>query len=141
MLALALATALASSPTPTVSLSAQLDVGGLLGSGWYVPQTREQMLLALNGARDGLLGTPLMRFDPVLNSTPVVGAWAMAVTARGYDQAMLITSGALQLMGVLVALKRLLLDENGFARPVGPQLTFSPIVGGQLGLSVRLTNF
>lgn len=141
MLALALVTTLAASPTPTVSLSARLDVGGLLGSGWYVPQTREQMLLALNGARDGLLGTPALGFDPLLNSTPVVGAWAMAVNARGYDQAMLITSGALQLMGVLVALKRLVFDDSAFAKPVGPQLTFSPIVGGQLGVSVRLTNF
>lgn len=141
MLAFALVTALAASPTQTVSLSARLDVGALVGSGWYVPQTREQMMLALNGARDSLLGTQVMRFDPVLNSTPVVGAWVMATSARGYDQAMLITSGALQLMGVLVSLKRLLLEENGFAKPVGPQLSFSPIVGGQLGISVRLTNF
>lgn len=108
-----------------------------MGSGWYVPQTRRQMMLAL----DSLRGTEALRFDPVLNSTPVVGAWVMAANARGYDQAMLITSGALQLMGVLVGLKRLLLDEHGFERPVGPQLTISPIVGGQLGLSVRLTNF
>lgn len=141
MLALALATALASSPTQTVTLSAQLDVSGMLASGWYVPQTHEQMMLALNGARDSLLGTQLMRFDPVLNSTPVVGAWVMAADARGYDQAMLITSGALQLMGMLVGLKRLLFDDAAFAKPVGPQLTVSPIVGGQLGLSVRLTNF
>ena len=81
VLALALATTLAASPTQTVSLSAQLDVGALVGSGWYVPQTKEQMLLALDVARDGLLGAQVVRFDPVLNSTPVAGAWVMAVNA------------------------------------------------------------
>lgn len=144
MLALALTTVLASSPQParTVSLSAKLDVGALVGSGWYVPQTKDQMMLALFNARDSFLVGDALRFDPMLHSTPVVGAWVMAADARGYDQAMLITSGALQLLGTVVAIKRLLLDESdGVTPPVGPQLTISPIVAGQLGVGVRLTNF
>lgn len=137
--AVALATVLAAAPTK--SFDARLDVGALVGSGWYVPQTREQMMVALSNARGTfLIGNETLKWDPMLNATPVVGAWMMASVSNGYDQAMLITSGALQLIGSMVALKRLLLDEAA-QTPVGWQLTISPIVAGQLGVGVRVTNF
>lgn len=140
--AVALATVLAASPTKsTSSFDAKLDVGALVGSGWYVPQTRDQMMVALSNARGTfLIGNETLKWDPMLNATPIVGAWVLAANSNGYDQAMLITSGALQLIGSMVALKRLLLDEEAVT-PVGWQLTISPIVAGQLGVGVRLTNF
>lgn len=141
MLSIALATALASSPAQAPSFDAKLDVGGLVGAAWYVPQAREQMMVALYNARGTfLLGNEQLQLNPMLNATPVVGAWLMAADARGYDQAMLITTGALQLLGTAVALKRWLLDEPAVA-PTGMQLTISPIVAGQFGLGMRLTNF
>lgn len=140
MLAVALISILAASPKTTSSFDTRLDVGALVGSGWYVPQTKDQMMVALYNARGTFLGTEQLQFNPMLNATPVVGAWVMAANTVGYDQAMLITSGALQLLGTAVALKRWLFDELETPQ-VGWQLTISPIVAGQLGVGLRLTNF
>lgn len=140
----ALLLVLAAAPAQTPKLEPKLDVGGMVGAAWYVPQTKQQMMFALNNARGSFFGNEPLEFDAMVNSMPVVGPWMMATDVRGFDQAMLVTTGAIQLLGTAVALKRLILEEESGelgAKPVGPQITISPIVAGQLGVGLRITNF
>jgi hypothetical protein len=141
---IALLTVLAAAPMQTQTIEARLDVGGMVGAAWYVPQTKQQMMFALNNARGSFFGNEPLAFDAMVNSMPVVGPWMMASDVNGFDRAMLVTTGAIQLLGTAVALKRLILDESTGefgAKPVGPQITISPIVAGQLGIGLRITNF
>ena len=48
----------------------------------------------------------------------------------------------MQLLGTTIALKRLILESGVNEPPVNePQITFSPIVNGNLGVAVRITGF
>jgi hypothetical protein len=107
-----------------------------------VPQTRRSLLLAIDNAKGTFLGDENVSFSTAANAVPIVGPLLMLGDAAGEDRAMLITTAALQMLGTGVALKRLLLESGAdAAAPTGPELTFSPIVAGQLGFAVRLTGF
>ena len=70
------------------------------------------------------------------------GGPMLRANTAGEDRAMLITTAALQLLGTTVALKRLFLESGSNSPPANePQITFSPIVNGQLGIAVRVTGF
>ncbi|MFT3709107.1 MAG: hypothetical protein QM817_15790 [Archangium sp.] len=142
VLALA-ATLLAAAPsTSHTELRMRLDVGGLVGASWYVPQTRRSLLLALDNAKGSFFGPETIQLSTTVNAVPIVGPLLMLNGAAGEDRAMLITTAALQLLGTTVALKRLVLETGVNDKPhSGPELTFSPIVAGQLGFAVRLTGF
>jgi hypothetical protein len=140
----ALLLVLAAAPRQTQTIEARLDVGGMVGAAWYLPQTKQQMMFALENARGSFFGNEPLALEAMVNSMPVVGPWVMATEANGFDRAMLVTTGAIQLLGTAVALKRLILDEHTGefgAKPLGPQITISPIVAGQIGLGLRITNF
>jgi hypothetical protein len=142
VLALA-ATLLAAAPsTGHTELQMRLDVGGLVGASWYVPQTRRTLLLALDNAKGSFFGDESIQLSTTAQAVPILGPLLMLNGAAGEDRAMLITTAALQMLGTGVALKRLFLETGvNTQKPTGPELTFSPIVAGQLGFAVRLTGF
>lgn len=130
----------AASPVSLLTDNTRLDVGGLVGAAWYVPQGRQSMMLALDNAKGHFFGSEELHFDAMVNAMPVVGPLRMATTAEGLDQAVLVTTGALQLLGTAVALERLLSGDSE-EKIAGPRITLSPIVAGQLGLGLRVTHF
>ncbi|MBL8912780.1 MAG: hypothetical protein JNM17_18955 [Archangium sp.] len=143
VLALA-ATLLAAAPTSGhTEFRMRLDVGGLVGSAWYVPQTRKSMLLAMNNAKDSFFGDANLSVSTAVGAMPIVGPlMLLKTTDLGEDRALLITTAAMQLLGTTIALKRLILESGVNEPPVNePQITFSPIVNGNLGFAVRITGF
>lgn len=138
-------------PAPSVSqqppraLQAKLDVGGLLGASWYVAPGRSQIEAAWVNAKGSLFGTSPLDGEALLLAAPVIGPWMVAHRDGQLDlgdRAMLLTSGALQLLGVSVSVWRLAMEEGGgVGTEAGPVLSLSPIAGGRLGVSVRLTGF
>lgn len=141
LLALAAATMLSAAPSTTHGeFRMRLDVGGLVGAGWYVPQTRRSMLLALESV---VADDRSLTLSTAFDAMPIVGPLMMLrANTAGEDRAMLITTAALQLLGTTVALKRLFLESGSNSPPANePQITFSPIVNGQLGIAVRVTGF
>lgn len=77
-----------------------------------------------------------------LLATPAVGPLLLAAREgpwRVEDRALLISSGLLQLIGLWVGVTSLASGERAAAH--GKVLSFSPIAGGRLGLSVKLTGF
>lgn len=137
-------------PAATVSTSrrpmeTKLDVGGLLGASWYVAPARSQIEAAWVNAKGSLFGTAPLDGEALLLAAPVIGPWMVAhrdVQLDLGDRALLVTSGALQLLGLSVSAWRLATEEGGGVTGAqGPVLSLSPIAGGRLGLSVRLTGF
>lgn len=128
------------------ALETKLDLGGLLGASWYVAPARTQIQAAWENAKGSLLGDGALDGQALLLATPVVGPWMVAQrdgSLDGADRALLVTSGALQLLGLSVGAWRLA-QEDGPAvssSERGPVLSVSPIAGGRLGLSVQLTGF
>ncbi len=141
---LLLATLLASSPVtpaPRATLRAQLDVTGLVGASWYVPAGRARIESAWDSMRGALFGPGSLDGLALAYALPVMGPFLAAQHVDGWqDRALLATSGVLQLIGLTVGARRWLSDEPA-ARDAGPVLSVSPIAGGRLGLSVRLTGF
>ncbi len=134
---LALTTLLAAAP-----LGAQIDAGGLISSSWYVPQTRTRIDAALDNARISLRGEAVLDGEGLVLAMPVMGPWLLAGEngIGGGDRALLIATGLMQLAGLTVGILQLTgADTAGSAQ--APVLSFSPIVGDQLGLSVKLGNF
>lgn len=145
---LLVATLLASTPAapaPVVRTGVQwqLDVGGLLGSAWYVPESRVHLEAALDASR-GLwrttTGVDAMAFA---YASPVVGSFLAASDASSdFVRAMLVTSGLLQGLGLTVLTWRLLADAPpSNLVQAGPTVSLSPIAAGGLGLSLRLTGW
>lgn len=130
--------------TTRSALETKLDVGGLLGASWYVAPGRSQIEAAWLNAKGSLFGAAPLDGEALLLAAPVIGPWMVAHRDPQLDlgdRALLVTSGALQLLGLSVSAWRLANDEGGVAAESGPTLSLSPIAGGRLGLSVRLTGF
>lgn len=124
-------------------LRARLDLGGLLAASWYVAPSRSRIDAALDNAKGSLRGHAIFDGNALLLATPVVGPWVLAGQQRsldGGDRALLVTSGVLQLVGLSLGALWLASDDDG-PKAEGPVLTVSPIAGGRLGLSVKLTGF
>lgn len=134
-------------PPPNVRVAAggfqvRLDLAGLVGASWFVPQGRARIEAVLLNARGSLRGEHPLDFDGVLLAAPGVGPLLLAAREGplgAEERALLIASGALQLVGLSLGATALASGE-GLA-PRGPVLSFSPIAGGRLGLSLRLTGF
>lgn len=114
---LALVTVLASTPSMPLeraTVRTQLDVGGMLGATWYVPQSRVHLEAALTQARGLLRGEDLDGLT-LAYSAPLVGALLVARDTEDLlDRALLITSGLLQGVGLGVGAARLFADvEQG----------------------------
>lgn len=141
MVLLLAATLLAASPRgSTTTLRAQLDVGGLVGASWYVPAGRERVESALTNVRGAVFGPGTLDAFALAYALPVMGPWLTAQHVDDWqDRALLATSGVLQLIGLTVGATRWLADAP--EHDAGPLLSVSPIAGGRLGLSVRLTGF
>lgn len=141
---LALVTVLASTPPMPLeraTVRTQLDVGGMLGATWYVPQSRVHLEAALTQARGLLRGEDLDGLT-LAYSAPLVGAFLVARDTEDLlDRALLITSGLLQGVGLGVGAARLFADDERGVVETGPVVSFSPIAAGRLGLSVRITGF
>lgn len=58
----------------------------------------------------------------------------------GPHQALLLTTGALQLLGLTVRTYGFVNEELG-GKHEGLELSISPIAGGRLGLALKLTGF
>ena len=140
---IALVTVLAATPAPLERLTVrtQLDVGGMLGATWYVPQSRVHLEAALHQAR-GLFDGGELNGVTLAYAAPVVGALLVARdTEDPLDRALLVTSGVLQGMGLGIGAARLFADEEEGVVETGPVLSISPIAAGRLGLSLRITGF
>jgi hypothetical protein len=140
----------ASSPPAAVkrearcALETKLDLGGLLGASWYVAPARSQIQAAWENAKGTLLGEGPLDGQTLLLAAPVVGPWMVAQrdgSLDGADRALLVTSGALQLLGLSLGAWRLAQDQAPSVSSAdrGPVLSVSPVAGGRLGLSVQLT--
>jgi hypothetical protein len=143
---LLLATVLASAPVEaprTAPLRAKLDVAGMIASTWYVPESRAHIEAALDNARGTFLGESTLNGEGLLMVLPVIGPWTAAlqddVPLAFGDRALLYTAGLLQLVGISLGAMQLFEGEGLVAK--GPVLSVSPIAGGQLGVSVRITGF
>ena len=124
------------------ALRVRIDLGGLLGASWFVPQGRERIEAALANAGASLRGEHAFDVDGMLLATPAVGPLLLAAREGPWsveDRALLISSGLLQLIGLWVGVTSLASGESAAAH--GKVLSFSPIAGGRLGLSVKLTGF
>lgn len=126
------------------ALETKLDLGGLLSASWYVAPARSQIQAAWETTKGSLLGAGQLDGQALLLATPVVGPWMVAQrdgSLDGADRALLLTSGALQLLGLSVGAWRLAQEPGPgvSSADCGPVLSVSPIAGGRLGLSVQLT--
>lgn len=141
---LLLATVLASTP-PTLertTLRTQLDVGGMLGATWYVPQSRAHLEAVLTQAKGLFTGTSELEARTLAFAAPLVGPLLVArETEDALDRALLLTSGLLQGVGLGVGAARFFRDEEPHIVETGPVVSFSPIAAGRLGLSLRITGF
>jgi len=120
----------------------RLDLAGLVGASWFVPQGRARIEAVVFNARSSLRGERSLDLDGVLLAMPGVGPLLLAAREGplgAEERALLIASGALQLFGLALGGTALASGE-GLA-PRGPVLSFSPIAGGRLGLSLRLSGF
>jgi hypothetical protein len=139
---LLLATVLASTPVTRTNVHAELDVGGLVGASWYVPMSRERIELALQHSRQVAFGD--QHLDPLklVYALPMLGPWmTTGHTDDALDNVLLITTGILQTLGLGLAASELFQDRDTSVVEAGPLISLSPIAGGRLGLSVRITGF
>lgn len=127
----------------TPSLTVQLDLGGLLGAAWYVPSGRANLEAARDLGLGVLLSGQRLDSEVLLLAAPVVGPWVQASRSAtaGDDAALLLATGALQALGLAVGAVRMADDGGDAAGPTGPVVSVSPIAGGRLGLTVRITGF
>ncbi len=127
---------------PAAAFRVRLDVGGLLGASWFVPQGRARIEAALANAGGSLRGESTFDSQGFFLATPGVGPLLLA-TREGplgsEERALLIASGALQFLGMTLGASALASGES--ALPKGPVLSFSPIAGGRLGFAMRLSGF
>jgi hypothetical protein len=138
---LLLATVLASTPVTRTTVRAELDVGGLVGAAWYVPASRERMQVALEHTKGVAFGDEHLESLKLAYALPMIGPWMTSPLADDrIDSALLITTGILQTLGVGLAAAELFKTEDSVVE-AGPLISFSPIAGGRLGLSVRVTGF
>lgn len=147
-----LATLLSAAPLETASVPAaseaprrpalqvQLDFAGFVVSSWFVPESRSQIEAALANARGSLLGEENLDGRGLLRVAPVIGPWLIASRdpVSASDKAFLITAGFLQLVGLSVGALRLSSPGLSLPRAEGPVLSISPLVGGSLGLSLKI---
>lgn len=137
---LVLAALLTSTPPTRDTLRLQVDLGGLVNAAWYVPAGRVHLEAALWLSRDAVFRGAQLDFYTLALAMPMLGPWLAAPQVDDpLDRAMLVTSGVLQTIGVGLAAARLFSGPGDGVVEVGPVLRFSPIAGGRLGLSVRLT--
>lgn len=141
---LLLATILASAPVApsTSGLRARLDVGGMMAASWYVPASRAHMEAALRTVRGSLFHNELLDVRELIWGAPVLGPWLLAGQASlaDDDRVLLFATGMLQAVGLSVSAIRLVTEESE-APSSAPTLSVSPIAGGRLGLSLKLTGF
>lgn len=147
-----LATLLSAAPLETASLpvagegprrpalQVRLDFAGFVASSWFVPESRSQIEAALENARGSLLGEESLDGRGLLRVAPVIGPWLIASRdpVSHSDRAFLVTAGLLQLVGLWVGALQLSSPGLGLAQHEGPVLSISPLVGGSLGLSLKI---
>ena len=126
----------------TSAFRLRVDLGGLLGASWFVPQSRERIEAMVLSAGASFRGEHAFDVDGLLLAAPAVGPLMLAAREGPLsleDRALLISSGLLQLVGLSVGATALASGESLASR--GRVLSFSPIAGGRLGLSMRLSGF
>ena len=145
MVLLLAASLLASTPTTPVvrtTLRAQVDVGGMLGSSWYVTTLRGHLENALTQAKGLLLDGRDFDALSLAYAAPMVGPLLAARQSDDpFESALLVTSGVLQTVGLGLGAAQLFGDTEHGVVERGPVVSFSPIAAGRLGLSVRITGF
>ena len=146
MLTLLATTLLAAAPAPVVVTRAelrwQLDAGGMVGSVWYLPETRAHLEDALAESRGLWRTTTGIDARTFAYAAPVVGSFLAATDANNaLTRGLLMTSGVLQALGLAVFSYRWFIESPSPIVHTGPTLSVSPLAAGGLGLSVRLTGW
>ncbi len=134
----------AAPPARTVTLRTKLDFGGMILSYWYVPSTRARIEAAIDNAMGTLRGDDYLDTQALFQAMPVVGPWAAAAKVGPMsveERTLLCATGVLQLLGLSLGVMRLFEPIEPMGKQKGPVLSISPISGGQLGISMRITGY
>jgi hypothetical protein len=100
------------------------------------------MQVALEHTKGVAFGDEHLEFLKLAYALPMIGPWMTSPHADDrIDSALLITTGILQTLGVGLAAAELFKTEDRSVVEAGPLISLSPIAGGRLGLSVRVTGF